>query len=127
MTATRESFDRSVFEARQTVKGLNQSGICTTSYNYNVYNIYEHSKQNFNSQAQEKTQLNTGYVSEDMNESFKELMVSEYVWLTDITTGEITTVNLIDSSFTSKTGLNDRMINYTMEFLHSAKYVNTIR
>ncbi len=127
MTATRESFDRSVFEARQTVKGLNQSGICTTSYNYNVYNIYEHSKQNFNSQAQEKTQLNTGYVSEDMNESFKELMVSEYVWLTDITTGEITPVNLIDSSFTSKTGLNDRMINYTMEFLHSAKYVNTIR
>ena len=36
-------------------------------------------------------------------------------------------VNLKESSFTKKTGLNDKMINYTMSFEKSFSIVNNIR
>ncbi len=61
-----------------------------------------------------------------MNSSFQELMVSEYIWLTD-SDSVIFPVKLKDSSFTTKTSLNDRMINYTMNFEMAFAYVNNIR
>jgi hypothetical protein len=61
-----------------------------------------------------------------MNPFFEELMVSENIWLTD-SDNVIYPVNLKDSSFTKKTGLNDRLINYTMNFEKSFALVNNIR
>ncbi len=63
---------------------------------------------------------------ESMNPYFEELMVSEYVWLID-ENDVVYPVNLKDSSFTYKTGLNDRLINYTMNFEKSFALVNNIR
>ena len=60
------------------------------------------------------------------NVYFEELMVSENIWLTD-GAGVIYPVNLKDSNFVYKTGLNDRMINYTMNFEMAFAYVNNIR
>ena len=85
-----------------------------------------HAKKTFNSNATESVSLNTGFVSELTNVYFEELMVSEYIWLTD-STNTIYPVNLKDSSFTYKTGLNDRLINYTMNFEKSFSLVNNIR
>ena len=53
-------------------------------------------------------------------------MVSEYVWLTDANS-VIYPVNLKESSFNKKTGLNDGLINYTMSFEKSFSIVNNIR
>ena len=61
-----------------------------------------------------------------MNESFKELMVSEHIWLTN-NAGTIFPATLKDSSFTTKTSRNDRMINYTMNFEMAFDLVNNIR
>ena len=61
-----------------------------------------------------------------MNETFKELLVSEYVYLTD-SSGSRYPVNLKDSSLTYKTGLNDKLINYTMSFEKSFSYINNVR
>jgi hypothetical protein len=54
------------------------------------------------------------------------LMVSENIWLTD-GAGVVYPVNLKDSNFIYKTGLNDRMINYTMNFEMAFDLVNNIR
>ena len=53
-------------------------------------------------------------------------MVSEYVWMVD-SDNIIYPVNLKESSFTKKTGLNDKLINYTMSFDKSFSIVNNIR
>ena len=74
----------------------------------------------------ESISLNTGFVPESMNPYYEELMVSEYVWLVD-SSNVVYPVNLKDSSFTYKTGLNDKLINYTMNFEKSFNLVNNIR
>lgn len=120
-----ENFNRSIFEARQ-VYYTEREGECDTNYNYNVYSNTAHAKKTFNANATESISLNTGFVPESMNPYFEELMVSEYVWLID-DNDVVYPVNLKDSSFTYKTGLNDKMINYTMNFEKSFNLVNNIR
>ena len=91
-----------------------------------MYSTTAHAKKTFNANATESILLNTGFVPESMNPYFEELMVSEYVWLVD-ENDVVYPVNLKDSSFTYKTGLNDRLINYTMNFEKSFDLVNNIR
>lgn len=120
-----ENFNRSIFQARQ-VYYTEREGDCNENYNYNVYSTTAHAKKTFNANATESISLNTGFVPESMNPYFEELMVSEYVWLID-ENDVVYPVNLKDSSFTYKTGLNDRLINYTMNFEKSFDLVNNIR
>jgi hypothetical protein len=120
-----ENFNRSIFQARQ-VYYTEREGECNENYNYNVYSTTAHAKKTFNANATESISLNTGFVPESMNPYFEELMVSEYVWLVD-ENDVVYPVNLKDSSFTKKTGLNDRLINYTMNFEKSYDLVNNIR
>jgi len=120
-----ENFNRSIFQARQ-VYYTERQGECEENYNYNVYSTTAHAKKTFNANATESISLNTGFVPESMNPYFEELMVSEYVWLID-ENDVVYPVNLKDSSFTYKTGLNDRLINYTMNFEKSFDLVNNIR
>ena len=120
-----ENFQSSIFKARQ-VYYTERSEQCDTNYNYNVYSTTAHAKKTFNANATESISLNTGFVPESMNPYFEELMVCEYVWLVD-SANVVYPVNLKDSSFTYKTGLNDKLINYTMNFEKSFDLVNNIR
>ena len=121
----KENYNRSVFHANYIYKetvGLT----CEIKSKFNTYSLNEHSNKVYNTNGQETLELNTGFVSELMNETFKELLVSEYVYLTD-SAGSRYPVNLKDSSLTYKTSLNDKLINYTMSFEKSFTYINNIR
>lgn len=120
-----ENYNASIFEARS-VSYSNRQNVCTEDIAYNVYDSNAHSKKTFNANATESISLNTGFVSESMNPYFEELMVSEYVWLVD-SNNIVYPVNLKESSFAKKTGLNEGLINYTMNFEKSFSLVNNIR
>ena len=127
LEATRENFNASIFQARAVQLDPPETGTdCTESLTFNTYSTTAHAKKTFNANATESIVLNTGFVNELMNPYFEELMVSEYIWLTD-SSANIFPVNLKESSFAKKTGLNDRLINYTMNFEKSFSYVNNIR
>ena len=128
LDATRETFNRSIFEARAVqLDPPEEAGqACQESLTFNTYSTTAHAKKTFNANATESVVLNTGFVNELMNPYFEELMVSEYIWLTDLS-ANIFPVNLKESSFAKKTGLNDRLINYTMSFEKSFSLVNNIR
>jgi len=128
LDTTRENYNASIFKARQVVLTPPEEpeGPCVSNTIYNRYNTTAHSKKTYNANGVESITLNSGYVSELNNSYFEELMVSEYVWMTD-TNGVIYPVNLKESSFTKKTGLNDKLINYTMSFEKSFSIVNNIR
>ena len=128
LEATRETFNRSIFEARavQLDPPEEPEQPCQESLTFNTYSTTAHAKKTFNANATESIVLNTGFVNELMNPYFEELMVSEYVWLTD-SSANIFPVNLKESSFAKKTSLNDRLINYTMSFEKSFSLVNNIR
>jgi hypothetical protein len=123
-----ESFNRSIFKARSVslAPGEEPEEPCEETITYNSYSTTAHAKKTFNANATESVLLNTGFVNELMNPYFEELMVSENIWLTD-SDNVIYPVNLKESSFTKKTGLNDRLINYTMSFEKAFDLVNNIR
>ena len=128
LEARRENFNASIFKARNVFlsPGEAPEDPCETNIVYNTYSTTAHSKKTFNANATESIQLNSGFINELMNPYFEELMVSEFVWLTD-SSNVVYPVNLKESSFTFKTGLNDRLINYTMNFEKSFDLVNNIR
>jgi len=125
LDTTRENYNASIFKTKSISRTLVNEE-CEVTTNFNTYNIFEHSKKTFNANGVESITLNSGYVSELNNSYFEELMVSEYVWLTD-TNNVVYPVNLKESSFNKKTGLNDGLINYTMNFEKSFSLINNIR
>jgi len=122
-----EKFNRSIFKARSvSLEPPEEGEDCQETITFNSYSTTAHSKKVHNANGTESILLNTGFVDERMNVYFEELMVSEYIWLTD-DQNVIYPVTLKDSNFTYKTGLNDRMINYTMNFEKAFDFVNNIR
>jgi len=122
-----EKFNRSIFKARSvSLEDPEEGEDCQETITFNSYSTTAHAKKVHNANGTESITLNTGFVDERMNVYFEELMVSEHMWLTD-DESVIYPVCITDSNFTRKTGLNDRMINYTMNFEKAFDFVNNIR
>ncbi len=128
LEASRENFNRSIFKARSVSleEGEGEGQDCQETVTFNTYSTTAHAKKVHNANGTESVVLNSGFVDERMNVYFEELMVSEYMWLTD-DQNVIYPVCITDSSFTKKTSLNDRLINYTMNFEKAFDFVNNIR
>lgn len=89
------------------------------------YSVFKHSQTVLNTTAKEVFTSNTGFVSELMNESFKELMLSERVWAT--IDGIVYPIAVTNSQLQYKTSLNDKLINYTIQFEYAYDVINSIR
>ena len=87
-------------------------------------NLTDHQDLDFNIIGNEMLVLNSGFVSESMNDTFKELLLSQYEWM--VRDGSTLPVNIKESSFTYKTGLNDRLINYTINLQYAFDTINNI-
>ena len=96
---------------------------------YGIYNYTNHVNRDFNVVANESITLSSGYLSEEYNEVFKQLLLSEKVWVTNIIeTGEqVLPINVKTSDITYKTSLNDKLVEYTIEFDKSFDTINNIR
>ena len=76
----------------------------------------------------ESITMNTGYIDEEYNEVFRQLMLSEQVWMTRLTdTEEILPLRPRTQSLQFKTRTNDKLVNYTVEFDFAFDKINTIR
>ena len=122
-----ENFKRSIFKARSvSLEDPEEGEDCQETVTFNTYSTTAHAKKVHNANGTESITLNSGFVDERTNVYFEELMVSEYMWLTD-DSNVIYPVCITDSSFTKKASLNDRLINYTMNFEKAFDFVNNIR
>ncbi|MDC1446486.1 hypothetical protein N8344_00780 [bacterium] len=93
------------------------------------YNIQNAPNKVFNTQAKQTHTLSSGYYPEFANQFFEELLLSEYVWLSTLRKGlgVIIPVKVKTSTVAFKTSVNDRLIEYTMEFEEAFDYINNIR
>lgn len=108
ITTTSESYKRNIFDYANT-----------------DYSSTDHQMQKFNTNATKKTTLNTPFVAEQFNEAIEELMLSEYVWLTQ---GSVThPVTPSTKSLRFKTSVNDKLVQYTIEFDHTSSVINNVR
>jgi hypothetical protein len=95
----------------------------------NNYDTSVHTKKDFNITANESMTLSSGFLSESYNEVFKQLMLSEKVWITNLTNTDeqVLPINIKTSDITYKTSLNDKLVEYTIEFENSYNVLNDIR
>lgn len=86
--------------------------------------LYNHSYKNFNVNGKEKLTLNTGFVPDNFKENFRQLMLSEsvYVYKDSLKLP----VNVSDSSIEYKTHVNDKLVNYTIEFDYAYDKINNL-
>ena len=94
-----------------------------------TYSIQDAPNKVFNTQAKQTHTLSSGYYPEFANEQFEELLLSEYIWWSTFKKGSgiIIPVKVKTSSVAFKTSVNDRLIEYTIEFEEAFDYINNIR
>ena len=97
-----------------------------------VYSTAVAPKKVFNTQATQSHSLNSGYYPEWANQYFEELLLSEYIWLQlprkeNPTLFYITPVKVKTSSMTFKTSVNDRLIEYTIDFEEAFDHIQNVR
>jgi len=113
---------------KKTVKRLNTS---RDTFKRNIltaqgqYNTFKHVKRTINIIGNELFTSNTGFVSEEMNDVFKELMLSEQVWAT--IDGIVHPIAITSSELQYKTSLNDKLTNLTIDFEYAYDTINNIR
>ena len=95
----------------------------------NTYSINQHNKREFNITANSMVKLSSGYLNESSNEKFKQLLLSEKVWITRTfkNSEPVLPINIKTSSISYKTSLNDKLVDYTIEFNDSYNAINNIR
>ena len=116
----------------RTNEGYKSNTITYPTDNHATYSNKNAPNKVFNTQGKRTHKLSSGFYPEFANEFFEQLLLSEYVWM-EIPSREdrrqnITTpVKVKTSSMAFKTSVNDRLIEYTIDFEEAYDYINNIR
>ncbi len=116
-------------------KSVKKMNIKKESYKSNIlnqsggYSRTQHVYRDFNVMGRGSVTLSSGFLSEEYNEVFKQMMLSEKVWVTNITEDgeQVLPINVKTGDITYKTSLNDKLVQYTIEFDKSFDTINNIR
>jgi len=90
-----------------------------------TYSNEKHQIRQFHVTGKESITMNTGYIDESFNEIMKQLLFSEQVWVYDGST--VNPITLNTKSLQYKKSVNDRLINYTIDFEYAFNKINDIR
>jgi len=97
----------------------------TIANSTSTYQTYEGQRQRYNVNSKTSLSMNTGFVKENMNQTIEELFFSENVWIRY--EGKTLPINPSSKSLQYKTVLNDKLINYTVDFEFAFDKINNIR
>lgn len=96
-----------------------------------VYDVNQHTKQNFDIIGNQSITFNSFYVPEYYSKVYEEMLLSEKIWvrLRIPSTGNFQNVpiNIKTSDIIYKTNLNERLIQYEFNFDMSFDFINNIR
>ncbi len=90
-----------------------------------TYGTNQGQKQRYNVNGQSSLKLNTGFIKESAVSTIEELFLSENVWIRF--EGKSLPVIPKSKSFTQKTSLNDKLIDYTVDFDFAFNKINNVR
>jgi len=88
------------------------------------YNRRSHVYRNFNTNARESLSLSSGFLPESDNETIRQLLLSEYVFL--LNGGDHIPLNVDTSSYRFKTRLQDKLIEHEIDFMYAYDTINNI-
>ena len=116
-----DQFDVSREGYNKTLLSTNSSGV--------DFNRFAHTSSLLEVNSTESITLNTGFISEDHNEVIRQLMVTEFCWINEKNSIglEPVPVKPKTSSFTIKSEVNDKLINFEVEFEYANTYMQNVR
>jgi hypothetical protein len=113
----------------KTTESMSAKGSSYNSINFdydNLSNNYgRHSVRDFNKNATVRHTLNTDYLHESYSEVFRQLIVSEEVWMEH--KGDVRPVNVTTNSLQKKTHANNGLVQFTVSVKESHSLINNIR
>jgi len=118
-------FNRKRTDALNVKRESFNTGTVYSSTSSVSYNTYDPTMRVQDVTSKKSITLNTGFLKEEYNETIRQLMQSEDIWITEATTTLPVTVT--DSNFTYKTHLNDKLVNYTVKFDYAFDGINSVR
>jgi hypothetical protein len=89
------------------------------------YNISKHVKISQSKNGVESLSLSTGFLDEGHNEVFRQLQLSQYVWIE--IEGVTLPVEVANSEMTYKTSVNDNLIAFKLDVNFAFNTINDIR
>ena len=113
-----ETFQRNIIDTSTTTPSYFRPAV-------GGYPSYPHSIETYNKNGKKSYTLSSGYYPERANHFFEQLLLSEAVWI--IIDDNPTPVTVRSSSFTYKTSLNDKLVDYTIDFEEAQDYINNVR
>ena len=96
-----------------------------TIKDYRTGDLSRHRNVDFYTASKETLTINSGFVPEEFNEVFKQLMLSEQVWIEY--KQQILPINVSNQTIDYKTKLNNKLINYTIDVEFSFNTTNNVR
>ena len=118
-----------------TKKSIISTNVTSENYKANIiddtgssvtYSTSKHSKRKFEVKATQSIRLNTPFLEGCMNEHIEQLLMSEQAWLEN-ENNDTYPVFLNTSSLTRKTSVNDKLIQYTLEFEYAYDKIQNVR
>ena len=104
-------------QSLQTTKRTYQPTLGTWEGSTFSYQSYNSSMLDYIVDTKQALQVNTNWVNEDYNDIFKQLMVSDEIyWITDESTSTLVPLSIATSNISFKTGVVDKLIQYTFDF-----------
>jgi len=89
-----------------------------------TYDTEKHQIQSINLMGNEKIVCNSGYIRDEENELYKEMLLSEYVWFLE--GRDFIPVRPTTSNLTYKTRINDSLVEYQIEFEYAYNTINNV-
>jgi len=101
-------------------KNIIQNGVVDSSYSVN-------SAQNatLNVNSKKSLRLNTGFVDEQFGDVMKELILTRNAWILD--NGKVYPIMPVADSLSIKKSVNDKLIDYSMDFEYAYDTINNVR
>lgn len=94
------------------------------------FNTYDTPSRLLSSTAKKNITMNTGFVTEDHNEVIKQLLNTEYCWIHESNDSGIikpTPVKPTSLDFNEKLEVNEKLINFTLQFEYTHNFIQDIR
>lgn len=87
------------------------------------YNNYDSSVQNYSAISTQTIKVNSDWLDEAYNDILKQLMVSDEIyWLYNESSGDLRPITIKTNSITFKTGVKDKLIQYSFDFEYGQNY-----
>lgn len=103
-----------------------EESLSVTSESYETSGLQpsegNHQYKTYNTDGKSKFNMNTGFVSEDNNDTFKQLMLSNDVW--EYKNGTYTPLKLGSKNIEYQTRQEQRLLNYNIEFEYAFNEIN---